>query len=303
MKSRDGTEMTTFGTSRREGHNASKFYNRAMFSDQLAPLPARRSDPPSPSSQELIVDRLYCQSSESMAEIPNNSLHLMVTSPPYNVGKDYDEDLSMDDYLLLLERVWRETYRVLAPGGRACINVANLGRKPYIPLNGLISSQMRDIGFLMRGEVIWNKSASSGTSCAWGSWRSASNPVLRDTHEYIMIFAKDSFKRPDSPSKKSTIDRDEFLEWTKSVWTFPAESANRVKHPAPFPLELPHRLIRLLTFRGDVVLDPFIGSGTTAVAAKKQGRYWIGYDTSLDYIKVAEARLQALESLDGSTDQ
>ena len=293
MSSRQRTEMRTFGASRREGHDASSFYRRAMHSDRPMPVPTEQSEHSDNSAREPTLDQLYCKSSESMTEIPDNCVHLMVTSPPYNVGKDYEQDLSMDEYLLMLRRVWRETYRVLAPGGRACVNVANLGRKPYIPLNALVSSQLREIGFLMRGEVIWNKSASSGTSCAWGSWRSASNPVLRDTHEYIMIFAKESFSRPDCSARTSTIERDEFLEWTKSVWTFPAESATRAKHPAPFPLELPRRLIRLLTFTGDIVLDPFVGSGTTAVAAKLQGRAWIGYDTCEEYIDRAHERLLA----------
>ncbi len=141
------------------------------------------------------LDRLYCKSSEAMDELPDNSVHLMVTSPPYNASKEYDEDLSLAEYLSLLERVWRETYRVLVPGGRACINVANLGRKPYIPLHSFIIGQMLEIGFLMRGEIIWNKASSASPSTAWGSWRSPANPVLRDVHEYILIFSKDTFSQ------------------------------------------------------------------------------------------------------------
>lgn len=225
-----------------------------------------------------------------MDELPDNSIHLMVTSPPYNASKEYDEDLSLDEYLALLARVWRETYRVLAPGGRACINVANLGRKPYIPLHSYIIEQMLEIGYLMRGEIIWNKAASASPSTAWGSWRSAANPVLRDVHEYILIFSKDAFNRK-GKDKESTISRDDFLEWTKSVWTFPAVSARKVGHPAPFPEELPHRLIQLYTYRGEVVLDPFVGSGSTCLAARRDGRHYIGYDVNQEYIQLANNRL------------
>jgi site-specific DNA-methyltransferase (adenine-specific) len=121
-----------------------------------------------------------------MKDIPDNYVHLMITSPPYNVSKEYDEDLSLREYLDLLHKVFKETFRVLVHGGRACINVANIGRKPYIPLSDYVSHIMIDLGFDMRGEIIWNKAAGAGVSTAWGSWQSASNPILRDTHEYIL---------------------------------------------------------------------------------------------------------------------
>jgi site-specific DNA-methyltransferase (adenine-specific) len=228
-----------------------------------------------------------------MEELPDRSVHLMVTSPPYNASKEYDDDLSLEEYLGLLQRVWQETYRVLAPGGRACINVANLGRKPYIPLHGYIIAQMMEAGYLMRGEIIWNKGASASASTAWGSWRSASNPVLRDVHEYILVFSKDNFRRQPQ-GKENTISKEDFLEWTKSVWSFPAVSARKVGHPAPFPEELPHRLIQLFTFKGDIVLDPFAGSGTTCLAAAADGRNYIGYDTNEEYIELARKRLESL---------
>ena len=225
-----------------------------------------------------------------MLELPDNSVHLSVTSPPYNVGKDYDDDLTEDEYHDLLKSVWCEVFRVLVPGGRACINVANIGRKPYIPINAMIAQQMAEIGFLMRGEIIWDKSASAGVSCAWGSWRSASNPVLRDTHEYILVFSKGRFNRL-AKDKTSTITKEEFLEYTKSIWTFPTESARRVDHPAPYPVELPRRLIQLYTFANDIVLDPFIGSGTTAVASVQSGRRYVGYDISEEYVSTARRRV------------
>ena len=237
------------------------------------------------------LDRIFCKSSEFMDELPDCSVHLMVTSPPYNVGKDYDEDLSLEEYRAFLTRVWKETHRVLVPGGRACINIANLGRKPYIPLHGYIIEDMLGLGFLMRGELIWNKASSASPSTAWGSWLSASNPTLRDVHEYILVFSKDSFRRAKEQVKRNSITKEEFLEYTKSVWTFPAESARKIGHPAPFPIEMPRRLIQLYTFERDVVLDPFMGSGSTAIAARASERNFVGYDISLEYCNLAEGRL------------
>ena len=282
------TEMLTFGTSSRTGHNSDRFYKRKMYAvkRQTNDMQTEQEN----ECNEELVNRIYNHTSADMHELPDNCVHLMVTSPPYNVGKDYDDDLTEDEYYELLNSVWSEVYRVLAPGGRACVNVANIGRKPYLPINAMISRQMTDLGFLMRGEIIWDKNASAGISCAWGSWKSASNPVLRDTHEYILVFSKDRYNRP-SKDKTSTITRDEFIEYTKSVWTFPAESAKRVKHPAPYPVELPRRLIQLYTYANDIVLDPFIGSGTAAIASVESGRRYVGYDTSSEYVETTKQRL------------
>ena len=216
----------------------------------------------------------------------------MVTSPPYNVGKQYDKNLTLNEYRTFLKRVWSEVKRVLVPGGRACINIANLGRKSYIPLHAFIIEDMIDLGFLMRGEIIWNKASSSSPSTAWGSWLSAKNPTLRDIHEYILVFSKGMFTRENFLGRKSTISKQEFLEFTKSVWTFPAESATKVGHPAPFPVELPYRLIQLYTFEGEVILDPFMGSGQTAIAALKTKRHYIGYEINKEYVKLAEKRIK-----------
>ena len=301
------TEMRSFGVSSRIGHQSAGFYSRRLYegaagqqSEQVsakaldeseAGQPANSGQAGQPAAQAL--NRIHCRSSERMEELPDGCVHLMVTSPPYNVGKDYDDNLSLDEYLGLLGRVFAETYRVLAPGGRACVNVANLGRKPYIPLNALIATEMQRLGYLMRGEIIWNKEASAGASCAWGSWRSPSNPVLRDTHEYILVFCKEDYARKGAAGE-ATIGKEDFLAATKSVWEFPAESARRVNHPAPFPVELPKRLIELYTYSDDLVLDPFMGSGSTAIAAKTTGRRWIGYDTSKEYTRAATARIEAL---------
>jgi modification methylase len=278
------TTTRRFGTGKRESHDASAFYERDLVAvefstdDEVVPAPD--------------VDRIWCHSAEAMAELPSNSVALMVTSPPYHAGKDYDTDETFEDYLGLLERVFAETHRVLEPGGRAVVNVANLGRKPYIPLNALVARMMTErLGYFMRGEVIWQKAVGASGSCAWGSWRSASNPTLRDTHEYCLAFSKGRMDRV--RKGVNTIDRDEFMSATLSVWNIPTESAKRVGHPAPFPVALPRRFIELYTFEGDLVLDPFMGSGSTAVAAVESGRHYVGYDTDPEYVALAEQRIAA----------
>ena len=214
------------------------------------------------------------------------------------VRSEYDDDLSLNEYINLLNSIWTETYRVLVSGGRVCINVANLGRKPYIPLHSYIIEGMRKIGFLMRGEILWNKASSASSSTAWGSWLSAANPVLRDIHEYILVFSKDTFSRKRG-EKENTIKKEEFLEWTKSVWTFSAVSARKIGHPAPFPEELPHRLIQLYSFKRDVILDPFAGSGTACLSALKDGRNYVAYDIEPQYIKLAENRISSYQNQTG----
>lgn len=289
MKKRSRTSQ--FGTVSRISHDSSPYYRSRLYAGLYrASAPLAHSEQPFPAEYE---NKIILGSAEHMREIPDGSVHLMVTSPPYNATKAYDKDLTLEEYLDLLRRVFSETYRVLVHGGRACVNIANLGRKPYIPLSDYISQMMLEIGFLMRGEIIWYKGAGAGTSMAWGSWCSASNPVLRDTHEYILVFSKGTFRRPKPEGKTSTITREQFLEWTKSVWLINPESASRVGHPAPFPVELPYRLIQLYTYSGDLVLDPFMGSGSTAIAALKAGRKYIGYEVEVEYLRLAEERITA----------
>ena len=237
--------------------------------------------------------KVYNKSSELMADMPDCSVHLTITSPPYNVDKDYEKGMSFEDYRKLLVTVWSEVYYKTVMGGRVCINVANTGRKPYIPLHKYIIDDMTEIGFLMRGEIIWNKGASVGSSTAWGTWKDARNPTLRDVHEYILVFSKGEYGRQQKTSKplESTIHKDDFLECTKSIWSFKTENAQGIGHPAPFPVELPYRLIQLYSFKDDVVLDPFCGSGTTGVAAIMSNRRFRGYETYLEYVKLAESRI------------
>ncbi|MCK9524956.1 MAG: site-specific DNA-methyltransferase [Limnochordia bacterium] len=286
------TKTRSFGSSTRESHDSSGFYNRRLYS-AIQETAFQEGD------LNLVADQylngVHCGDSRYLSYLPDNSVQLMITSPPYNVGKDYDDDLSQEEYLELIRDVMGEMYRVLIPGGRACINIANVGRKPYIPLNHLINHIMLELGFFMRGEIIWDKGASAGGSCAWGSWQSASNPVMRDVHEYIMVYSKKCFARKDKKGqdRKNTVTRDEFLEYTKSIWTFNAESAKRVNHPAPFPVELPYRLIQLYSYADDIIIDPFCGSGTTCLAALKTGRRFIGIDVDPGYVDIATQRIQA----------
>lgn len=284
-----GSKTSSFGTTSRISHDSSQYYNSRLYSE----LPGDNGSPPVPDNPFPVEyeNTVILSSAENMKEISDNTLHLMVTSPPYNVTKEYDKDLSLKEYLQLLRNVFSETYRVLVYGGRACINVANLGRKPYIPLSDYISQMMIDIGYLMRGEIIWYKGAGAGVSMAWGSWQSAANPVLRDTHEYILVFSKGSFSHKKPEDKEDTITRDQFMEWTKSVWIMNPESAKKVGHPAPFPVELPYRLIQLYTYKGDIVLDPFMGSGSTAIAALKSDRKYVGYDIDPEFVKLTEERV------------
>jgi len=287
---RRATRTSAFGSPGRISHDSSAFYASRLYQG----LPQERRVPyqenPIPPEAE---GRIFCKSAESMDELPDCCVHLVVTSPPYNVGKEYDEDLTLDEYRAFIRRVMAEVYRVLVPGGRLCLNLANLGRRPYLPLHAFIIQDLLSLGFLMRGEVIWDKGASASPSTAWGSWVSPANPTLRDTHEYILVFCKETFARPPVPGRRPTITAEEFLEFTKSVWRFAAERADSVGHPAPFPVELPYRCIQLYTYSDEVVLDPFTGSGTTAVAAIRAGRRFVGYEIEPAYCRLAQQRIAA----------
>lgn len=306
-----GTQTSSFGVGRREGHDASAFYARfcpPVLSDD------EHVNRPSALLAELGGGRLFHGSSADMHQLPDSSVALVVTSPPYFVGKEYELAVTggLDtgsrvpgtylEFLDMLRAVFAECRRVLEPGGRLAVNVANLGRKPYRSLSAdVISILQDDLQLLLRGEVIWEKASTSSGSCAWGSFAKASNPVLRDMTERVVIASKGRFaraislkdrRRRDLPHE-STLTNDEFLEVTRDVWRIDAESATRIGHPAPFPVELPRRLIDLYTYKGDIVVDPFAGSGSTLVAAARTGRIGVGYDTDLSYVELAEKRLDA----------
>ena len=294
------TSTSAFGVGRRESHDARDFYARfrppVVSSDtEVRPAP--------------VVDELFAGDARHMSHVADDSVALVVTSPPYFAGKEYEAALGSGhvpatylDYLAMLCDVFAECVAKLEPGGRIAVNVANLGRRPYRSLAADVVSILQDrLGLLLRGEVVWWKARGAAGSCAWGSFQSPANPVLRDLTERVVIASKGRFDRALSARARAarglpaeaSISRDEFLEATTDVWEIPAESATRVGHPAPFPVGLPLRLIELFTYRGDVVLDPFVGSGTTAVAAVRAGRHYLGYDTDEGYLAAARARVAA----------
>jgi site-specific DNA-methyltransferase (adenine-specific) len=266
-----------------------------------------------------LADPYFCGDARHMDGIADGSVALVVTSPPYFAGKQYEQELAREgipstylEYLDLLRDVFAECVRKLEPGGRIAVNVANLGRKPYRSLSSdVIQILERDLGLLLRGELIWQKGEGASGSCAWGSFRSASNPVLRDLTERVIVASKGRFDRARSVRQRadqglpheSTLSTEDFMASTLDIWSIPPESARRVGHPAPFPVELPEQLIRLYTFRGDLVLDPFMGSGSALVAAAKLDRRFAGYDLDPAYVEIARERVAQLDipaSADGA---
>ena len=296
---RSPTATSSFGVSRREAHDASDFYGR------FAPL---RQDLSGVPASPACVDQLIVGDAREMSNVNDDSVALVVTSPPYFAGKEYELELgaggipaSYIEYLAMLRDVFAECWRVLEPGGRIAINVANLGRKPYRSLSADVTRILQDdLGFLMRGEILWVKAEGASGSCAWGSYMSAANPVLRDLTERVIVASKLRLDRSITRKKReelglpfeNTISKEEFLDATLDTWKIRPESAKRVGHPAPFPIDLPRRLIQLYTYKDDLVLDPFLGAGTTAVAAVQTDRHYVGYDTDTHYIDIAKMRLE-----------
>jgi site-specific DNA-methyltransferase (adenine-specific) len=301
MRERRRTSTSNFGVGRRESHDASAFYDRFQ-----APEVTDADDvaPPKP-----IADPFICGDARSMDAVDDGSVALVVTSPPYFAGKHYEEELEKEgvpssylEYLELLTAVFADCVRTLEPGGRIAVNVANLGRKPYRSLSADVIAILQDrLGLLLRGEVIWQKGEGASGSCAWGSYRSPANPVLRDLTERVVIASKGRFDRARSAKTRRaeglphavTLTSDDFMSLTLDVWDIPPESARRVGHPAPFPVELPEKLIALYTYAEDLVLDPFMGSGSALVAAARLGRRYVGYDLDPEYVAIARHRVAA----------
>jgi len=293
------TATARFGSSRREAHDASAFYERFVTPEVSTDATVARP---------RMLDTVFCADARDMSAVEASSVALVVTSPPYFAGKEYEAILGAGvspatyiEYLDLLRDVFAACTRVLEPGGRIAVNVANLGRRPFRSLAGDVAAILQDLGLLLRGEVVWWKGRAAGGSCAWGSFQAPGNPVLRDVTERVVIASKGRFDRALAPARRAelglpsraTITREEFLEATTDLWELPPERAGRVGHPAPFPVELPQRLIELYTYEGDVVLDPFLGSGTTAVAALRTGRHFLGFETDEDYVGRARERIAA----------
>ncbi len=298
-KGNQRTSTRSYGSGKREGHDASSFYNRFA--------PPQLSDDEH-IGQCSVPNTLWRCDSRDLSFIEDNSVALVVTSPPYFVGKEYELEVaagsptSYIEYLEMLGDVFAECYRVLEPGGRIAINVANLGRKPYRSLSGDILTILQDsLGFLLRGEILWIKGKGANGSCAWGSYSSASNPVLRDVSERIILASKGRFARALDKKRRQerglpyldTISSDDFRSWTLDTWYMPPASARRLEHPAPFPTELPSRLIQLYTYEHDVVLDPFGGVAQTAIACLETNRRYICVDSETRYIDIAEERIRS----------
>ena len=302
------TATSAFGVGRREAHDASSFYARFT--------PPRVSDD-STVAPRAATDAIWVGDARDMDRwgvVADNSVALVVTSPPYFAGKEYEAVLGIggvpadyEAYLGMLFDVFSQCFDKLEPGGRIAVNVANLGRKPYRSLARDVIDLLDQLGYLLRGEIVWQKSHAAGGSCAWGTYQRPGNPVLRDVSERIVVASKGRFDRALTPDERSsrglphegTITMDEFVDATIDIWDIPTESATRVGHPAPFPVELPRRLIELFTYRGDLVLDPFMGSGSTAVAAVRTERHYAGFDTDETYVALAEQRV-ADERINGS---
>ncbi|MCY4632127.1 MAG: site-specific DNA-methyltransferase [bacterium] len=300
---RESTATSNFGVGRREAHDSSAFYSRF-------PVPEISED--SEVVRPICVDRIWVGDSRDMdryGEIADSSVALVVTSPPYYAGKEYEEAIGEGhipagyiDYLDMLHDVFAECVRKLEPGGRIAVNVANLGRRPYRSLSAdVIDILQNRLKLLLRGEIIWQKARGAGGSCAWGSFQRPGAPVLRDLTERVVIASKGRFDRARRASARAAANlpavgsatADEFMEATTDVWEIRAASATRVGHPAPFPVELPQRLIDLYTYRHDLVLDPFVGAGTTAVAAVRTGRHYVGFDADAGYVDLARRRIDA----------
>jgi site-specific DNA-methyltransferase (adenine-specific) len=231
-----------------------------------------------------------------MNDVKDASVTLVVTSPPYCVGKEYEEGMALDEWKSLMRATLKECDRALIDGGRACINVANTGRNPYEPLIFHVMNIAFDLGWWMRGIVLWIKGTEpdpgddvipvSKSSTAWGSFGKATNPILRDNHEFILVFNKG---KESIPNGESGISTEEFMSFTNAEWIF--QPVTGVDHPAPFPDELPRRCILLYSNKGDTVLDPFGGTATTYRVARYLGRNAITYEKNEGYVPVIKRRL------------
>jgi DNA modification methylase len=255
-------------------------------------------DPPEISS---FVNRIICGDAlMALHRMPDRCVDLVITSPPYNFGHVYAQDEHDDtrewnDYFTTLNKTWSECYRVLKPGGRMAVNIQPLF-SDYIPTHHVVSSQLRALGFLWKAEILWEKNNYNAKYTAWGSWKSPSMPYLKYTWEFIEVFDKETHKKAGDRERIDITDT-EFKEWVIGKWSFPPEiRMKEYHHPAMFPEELPRRLMKLFSYQGDIVLDPFNGAGTTTLVAWKTRRRFIGIDISREYCECALNRINNCES-------
>jgi len=230
-----------------------------------------------------------------MREIPDNSIHLIITSPPYNVGKDYDthnDKMNYNEYLAWLMEVWKEVKRILVDGGRFALNIAPTGIKDFVPIHQDFSNQLRSIGMKFRTEIIWYKQTMLKRT-AWGSFKSPSNPHIVPSWEYVLLFSKGG-DRLDGDDKNVDITKEEFMKFSDGMWYIPPET-QRNGHPAPFPEELVYRLMKFYSYKGNIVLDMFGGTGTVAAVAMKTGRNFMHIDISKEYCETARKRLHSIK--------
>lgn len=253
---------------------------------------------------------------EKLAELPDESVRLTVTSPPYNIGKDYgeavDDDLTIDAWKSMIQDVFEQLYRVTRPGGKVVINIGKSfsdtdddGRFFFHPLAAYVKTSALDSGFDFWDEVIWNKQsfASRGGGALFGSYPYPDNFMVTQVHEHVLVFRKwvsesyyDSREIPDTGTQRreqAKLSKDRWRTLTQSLWSFEGvtQSDLDVDHNAVFPVELPRRAIQLYSFPGDIVLDPFAGTGTTAKAAQRMNRDFIGIDVNEKYVAYARSRL------------
>jgi len=225
--------------------------------------------------------------------IEENSIDLVVTSPPYNVDVQYEkyrDDIPYDEYLVFTRKWLTKCYNVVKNDGRMCLNIPldkNKGGQQSVCAD--VTAIAKEVGWKYHSTIIWNEQNISRRT-AWGSWLSASAPFVIAPVEVIVILYKKTWEK--QRKGKSDIKRDEFIEWTNGVWNFSGESRNKIGHPSPFPIELPRRCIKLFSFVGDTVLDPFLGSGTTMIACLENKRAGIGVEINRNYCELAVRRLE-----------
>lgn len=225
--------------------------------------------------------------------IPEGSIDLIVTSPPYNVDIHYNshkDNISYEDYLEFTKKWVKKVYDLAKDDGRFCLNIPldkNKGGQQSVGAD--ITKIAKEVGWKYHSTIIWNEGNISRRT-AWGSFMSASAPYVIAPVEIILILYKKRWKKT-SGSRKSDITKDEFMKWTNGVWNFNGESKKKVGHPAPFPIELPRRCIKLFSFVGDIILDPFLGSGTTLIASYLNNRKGVGVEIDKKYCDLAIRRL------------